>query len=287
MARTINPMGGLSPRGRGKRKHPGLSLRYSGSIPAWAGETEAAAGSGSGITVYPRVGGGNLGSCILRALVWGLSPRGRGKLCRRTSQGSRPRSIPAWAGETARRTITDDHDEVYPRVGGGNRRQFGHRHGVAGLSPRGRGKRLGNPPPVQLRRSIPAWAGETRGRRRCRPLYVVYPRVGGGNLLWRSWPMTATGLSPRGRGKLGMCPPSIMTGGSIPAWAGETTFCGGPTGWCWVYPRVGGGNGGAAGGGRRRGGLSPRGRGKPVTESACSTLRRSIPAWAGETGPAA
>ena len=52
-----------------------------------------------------------------------------------------------------------------------------------------------------------------------------------------------------------------------------------------VYPRVGGGNPPGRGTSHRRTGLSPRGRGKLSQRRRASARRRSIPAWAGETGP--
>ena len=50
----------------------------------------------------------------------GLSPRGRGKLPALGYEGITPRSIPAWAGETAANTAPLASVSVYPRVGGGN-----------------------------------------------------------------------------------------------------------------------------------------------------------------------
>ena len=54
-----------------------------------------------------------------------------------------------------------------------------------------------------------------------------------------------------------------------------------------VYPRVGGGNPYSSGCARKARGLSPRGRGKRVPATGTGRRRRSIPAWAGETGPPA
>ena len=51
-----------------------------------------------------------------------------------------------------------------------------------------------------------------------------------------------------------------------------------------VYPRVGGGNAARECGPRHKCGLSPRGRGKPTASPPMSKRKRSIPAWAGETG---
>ena len=54
------PLGGLSPRGRGKRLASDNPGHPRGSIPAWAGETGGLSRCQTRATVYPRVGGGNL-----------------------------------------------------------------------------------------------------------------------------------------------------------------------------------------------------------------------------------
>ena len=72
-----------------------------------------------------------------------------------------PGSIPAWAGETQRLGGSHSPLEVYPRVGGGNGLADGEVGIGQGLSPRGRGKRLGVEIQLLGQGSIPAWAGET------------------------------------------------------------------------------------------------------------------------------
>ena len=111
---------------------------------------------------------------------------------------------------------------VYPRVGGGNSViPVGSSTG-SGLSPRGRGKRLRFGLWYQGRRSIPAWAGETGVLVMVTGNIKVYPRVGGGNAKAPAALISATGLSPRGRGKRSSARWSSPIPGSIPAWAGET-----------------------------------------------------------------
>ena len=153
--------GGLSPRGRGKPSQAqGLSPRGR-SIPAWAGETRGPQRRFPVRKVYPRVGGGNAARFRTSVPAWGLSPRGRGKRCRRPRIGALSRSIPAWAGETRSAPSSSAPARVYPRVGGGNAR-VAYNHALAdGLSPRGRGKRACAIAHQRRRRSIPAWAGET------------------------------------------------------------------------------------------------------------------------------
>ena len=172
---------GLSPRGRGNRRSRTDRSACDRSIPAWAGETG-----------YSRTGQSNTA---------GLSPRGRGNPTRTRGPFPMWRSIPAWAGEPggfsvladAQRSIpawagepicTDTggcRKRVYPRVGGGTeigQRSFLYRRG---LSPRGRGNRRWRRTSRQVRRSIPAWAGEPRSVAFDTRSERVYPRVGGGN----------------------------------------------------------------------------------------------------------
>ena len=172
---------GLSPRGRGKLRLRRVAADGARSIPAWAGETASVRSAKRLPRVYPRVGGGNHSRNLALSAGWGLSPRGRGK--RRGRGASRPygRSIPAWAGETKIIEYRTTLAAVYPRVGGGNVSAPRNGNGGNGLSPRGRGKRRLYRAAHGGARSIPAWAGETRGQ--STPIYTrrVYPRVGGGN----------------------------------------------------------------------------------------------------------
>ena len=97
-------------------------------------------------------------------------------------------------------------------------------------------------------------------------------------------PTDFCGLSPRGRGKLPVSANRWELRGSIPAWAGETLTPPLGKSFAGVYPRVGGGNDGGVGHADDMGGLSPRGRGKHRHPPAADHAKRSIPAWAGETG---
>ena len=71
---------GLSPRGRGKPHKAEGAAQIAGSIPAWAGETGIEQRYIVVVRVYPRVGGGNAYANTYCICVYGLSPRGRGKL---------------------------------------------------------------------------------------------------------------------------------------------------------------------------------------------------------------
>ena len=168
-------------------------------------------------------------------------------------------------------------------MGGGNRRVKTWRSNALGLSPRGRGKLGDERAGLHIIGSIPAWAGETHcGGSAILPM-PVYPRVGGGNILFWAYMARVVGLSPRGRGKREMTKGSDEYSGSIPAWAGETRRASAARHCRKVYPRVGGGNLIVTPKGLPVAGLSPRGRGKldRVLDVVADT--RSIPAWAGET----
>ena len=199
------------------------------------------------MAVYPRVGGGN--GPVRRPPLRkpGLSPRGRGKRRWKCCSLSSRRSIPAWAGETAKSRRSAASAGVYPRVGGGNYLTQYWAAASPGLSPRGRGKQGAACFHHAWAGSIPAWAGETRPATATGSRPGVYPRVGGGNLRRAVDSRPLRGLSPRGRGKPGGNTVRPYASGSIPAWAGETIPWAGASRAGWVYPRVGGGNPGIGG----------------------------------------
>ena len=204
MFTAANFIKGLSPRGRGKQALKRAAMSTSGSIPAWAGETEWWGSGGRPAEVYPRVGGGNSKMLDTIGQNAGLSPRGRGKLNHTQAQFVFERSIPAWAGETSYRTGLPTGWKVYPRVGGGNDRAQCLPSQRSGLSPRGRGKLHSTRSKRRALRSIPAWAGETHIVPYRNALIRVYPRVGGGNAPACFRFYSSPGLSPRGRGKPGL-----------------------------------------------------------------------------------
>ena len=111
---------GLSPRGRGKQPPAEGARTPPRSIPAWAGETDVRLINWRDVTVYPRVGGGNVRLRDDIPVPLGLSPRGRGKPLDDVEAHFDGRSIPAWAGETEGVILQALVQAVYPRVGGGN-----------------------------------------------------------------------------------------------------------------------------------------------------------------------
>ena len=110
----------------------------------------------------------------------------------------------------------------------------------------------------------------------------VYPRVGGGTTATIPPVTRPRGLSPRGRGNHPHQGSVSVTGGSIPAWAGEPAAVLPVEDIDAVYPRVGGGTPQTRRVRVPTWGLSPRGRGNLSTHNTHAVSCRSIPAWAGE-----
>ena len=108
------------------------------------------------LQVYPRVCGGTAGFTDA-VLDYGLSPRVRGN---RRIHVRPDGSIPACAGEPARRNTKLADPRVYPRVCGGTEYRERIRLPSDGLSPRVRGNPVLEILVAILDGSIPACAGE-------------------------------------------------------------------------------------------------------------------------------
>ena len=171
---------------------------------------------------------------------------------------------------------------VYPRVCGGTPSGKVAVVQPRGLSPRVRGNRHPNHPPMLPRGSIPACAGEPNGSAARGAPPWVYPRVCGGTEVMAGSHRRAEGLSPRVRGNpltataIGRC------GRSIPACAGEPPVPLPQSPARWVYPRVCGGTPCNHPNVLCWPGLSPRVRGNPVGRRTDDAAPGSIPACAGE-----
>ena len=172
-------------------------------------------------------------------------------------------SIPACAGETRWASRWPTKMRVYPRLCGGNTTIHSQESGFLGLSPLVRGKLLVLRFLMLLVGSIPACAGETRGRRQNVRPARVYPRLCGGNDFPPFPPGAVEGLSPLVRGKQVEWIYQGQSDGSIPACAGETVAE------LSMY--------------RYQVGLSPLVRGKHVFVGYSNSSSGSIPACAGET----
>ena len=228
--------------GGGTTGSHGCICRRCGLSPRGAGEPPSLRRRSETATVYPRVGGGTITSPKTPAATIGLSPRGRGNHLRLHQHTKSSGSIPALGGGTNRNNARMPNPtglsprgrgnrgkripglrttEVYPRVGGGTSPKTALWPRVRGLSPRGRGNHAGAQLAIALLRSIPAWAGEPLVAQNNHLFSGVYPRVGGGTQEVGAFYNTPRGLSPRGRGNRTPESFHVLTGRSIPAWAGE------------------------------------------------------------------
>ena len=192
------------------------------------------------------------------------------------------RSIPACAGEPARRHGTGRSCWVYPRVCGGTTESANFGLWRGGLSPRVRGNPKEPACPSPDTRSIPACAGEPQHSHPPADVHKVYPRVCGGTGGHTKAARPGAGLSPRVRGnQYGRKAPSAPNR-SIPACAGEPRPPLPQANTGWVYPRVCGGTYDYPLIGSTFQGLSPRVRGNRLPQPLPADAGRSIPACAGE-----
>ena len=169
---------------------------------------------------------------------------------------------------------------------GGTRRRPRFLQRAGGLSPRVRGNRRGGHGRADGDGSIPACAGEPSSSSSRMIGARVYPRVCGGTVnLLSIWARTP-GLSPRVRGNRRFDSANDGVLGSIPACAGEPVNNVALFRDAGVYPRVCGGTNKRMAGHALCAGLSPRVRGNRLVGEAASRRDGSIPACAGEPGPA-
>ena len=260
------PVRGLSPRVRGNLLAAADHGQHGGSIPACAGEPWCGAMLPTPSRVYPRVCGGTPSS------RWVSRPSNR--------------SIPACAGEPCRSRNWTRWGRVYPRVCGGTALLRDGRRQGGGLSPRVRGNPSTSFRLTQSNRSIPACAGEPASAMLATWQSRVYPRVCGGTGRSHRLLQAVGGLSPRVRGNLESILSGLTRTRSIPACAGEPAAGVALVANWGVYPRVCGGTSPVQRQGRAVRGLSPRVRGNHGPSAPAGPWPGSIPACAGEPGPA-
>ena len=232
---------GSSPRGRGTRApRPRARLRRR-FIPARAGNTISASPGPGRASVHPRAGGEHRVRAR-RPVAWiGSSPRGRGtRLTRCTSPA--PRS-------------------VHPRAGGEHASRWVKQRRKRGSSPRGRGTPLVEDLMFQLKRFIPARAGNTLSSPTYGEPLAVHPRAGGEHVRDLRSTDAEAGSSPRGRGT--RRPPGRKRSSRrfIPARAGNTGRPFVASEAITVHPRAGGEHASAPHVCGNADGSSPRGRG--------------------------
>ena len=215
------------------------------------------------MSAHPRVGGEHIASIVGASLSSGSSPRGRGTHVLDAIGGLWWRLIPAWAGNTAPRSLRQAVAAAHPRVGGEHPDKIKGKLSISGSSPRGRGTRTSSSRRRSPRRLIPAWAGNTIASGSGSISISAHPRVGGEHCASIIAAGGRCGSSPRGRGTLlvpGRCRARRRL---IPAWAGNTRTRRDRRAVVAAHPRVGGEH--------------------PRCDARDGHGLRLIPAWAGNT----
>ena len=218
---STRAVAGLSPPVRGSRPGQQRPSRPPGSIPARAGEPIALTAAQFRSRVYPRPCGGAWAAVGTRMESEGLSPPVRGSQDDIIADKARGGSIPARAGEPISARAPAGSETVYPRPCGGAQEQCPQDDPAAGLSPpvRGSPSRWRGYP--NLKRSIPARAGEPLTCMGSPPVWGVYPRPCGGARTHHAPEEQWRGLSPPVRGSPSPVRYLPAYFRSIPARAGE------------------------------------------------------------------
>ena len=213
---------GSSPRVRGKHAPAPVRDRGQWLIPACAGKTVAENAFDGARAAHPRVCGENVSDDIRFNPGFGSSPRVRGKPADVKGLRGHPRLIPACAGKTCPTARTDSGSSAHPRVCGENLAKPKTSQRVRGSSPRVRGKHRARPLRLRGPGLIPACAGKTIVSRGGAGSHRAHPRVCGENARHKPPKQSATGSSPRVRGKHPVGSGGGLRGRLIPACAGKT-----------------------------------------------------------------
>ena len=259
-------------------------LRFSGIIPAYAGNTPMSLFPWSRNRDHPRVCGEHL--CVYSPAVRraGSSPRMRGTLRRGDRHVPLVGIIPAYAGNTQIPPKRTQRDWDHPRVCGEHLR-FSTRALIGqGSSPRMRGTPTGRSMTPSATGIIPAYAGNTPMSWSMSSPCRDHPRVCGEHDCGAGIQSTAKGSSPRMRGTLYLVCDTGQWHGIIPAYAGNTLPAGTRLDYCRDHPRVCGEHYPESAICGHSRGSSPRMRGTHSYWLQWPYCPGIIPAYAGNTG---
>ena len=213
----------------------------------------------------------------------GSSPRARGTHAATARSSGAGRFIPASAGNTSANADIWDSPAVHPRERGEHSATINLSSATSGSSPRARGTRSDPAVKNEVKRFIPASAGNTQSGTIQLLLTPVHPRERGEHAIWAFRSALAAGSSPRARGT----PPTATAENEalrfIPASAGNTLAAN-----CWsagkaVHPRERGEHRSRRRMVRQPFGSSPRARGTHGEVVPSAYFQRFIPASAGNT----
>ena len=171
---------GSPPHGRGKVRLQEQDCRSGGITPAWAGKSHLTGGDRVLLRItpawagkspfqtwsvphsrdHPRMGGEKSAFAMLRALVFGSPPHGRGKVGTVTAALGDLGITPAWAGKRMIMIVAERNFRDHPRMGGEKSLSVSSVWSRTGSPPHGRGKVRAVTLNIRLSGITPAWAGK-------------------------------------------------------------------------------------------------------------------------------
>ena len=190
---------GSPPHGRGKVRLQEQDCRSGGITPAWAGKSHLTGGDRVLLRItpawagkspfqtwsvphsrdHPRMGGEKSAFAMLRALVFGSPPHGRGKVGTVTAALGDLGITPAWAGKRMIMIVAERNFRDHPRMGGEKGFPTFWSLKNSGSPPHGRGKVDFLVLLFDLCRITPAWAGKSAVVFCRRQVIPDHPRMGG------------------------------------------------------------------------------------------------------------
>ena len=213
---------GSSPPARGTRTAASRSLTTVRFIPACAGNTRSVHGLSRRTSVHPRLRGEHIVSWSVSPTRCGSSPPARGTRRSGHLPLTRPRFIPACAGNTSAPIVGLSYCSVHPRLRGEHQNTHATGHLCGGSSPPARGTPGPGNPDAARDRFIPACAGNTYCRSARERPAPVHPRLRGEHPRPRTYPRIGSGSSPPARGTRQSQAPAAQSQRFIPACAGNT-----------------------------------------------------------------
>ena len=276
---------GSSPLARGTLRGHARPRSHPRFIPARAGNTLRRLRGPEPPPVHPRSRGEHRQIGWSTGVVPGSSPLARGTRAPRPTGRARSRFIPARAGNTLRPALGPRRAAVHPRSRGEHDAPAGRADRPAGSSPLARGTLSDALTIQQVRRFIPARAGNTHPPATHPGDPAVHPRSRGEHGSNQARPPVSFGSSPLARGTLRRRLPGVGRGRFIPARAGNTWAARPATTSTAVHPRSRGEHAGSWSGTPRRTGSSPLARGTRGPAGGPGGADRFIPARAGNTHP--
>ena len=213
---------GSSPHTRGAQDRPEGEGDGGRIIPAYAGSTRCSRRARSAYRDHPRIRGEHLHHHEIISCSRGSSPHTRGARNRAKNDDVGAGIIPAYAGSTSSRKMTQASRADHPRIRGEHSRPSTSRRTSWGSSPHTRGALVLQPGRFVELGIIPAYAGSTGGPSGCSPWREDHPRIRGEHLR-NAYKLTKLdGSSPHTRGALRHPPGPDRRQRIIPAYAGST-----------------------------------------------------------------